>query len=54
MRTMDRNQMMMCSLDSFVEPESIARVIDAFVESLDLDVMGFDKAEAAAEGRPSY
>lgn len=50
----DRNQMMMCSLDSMVDPESIARVIDRFVDGLDLRGMGFEKAEAAAEGRPSY
>lgn len=52
--TKDRNQLMMCSLDSFVDPESIARVIDAFVESLDLEGLGFEKAEAAFEGRPGY
>lgn len=34
-RTVDREQLMMCSLDSFVAPESIARVIDAFVEGLE-------------------
>ena len=50
----DRNQMMMCSLDSMVDPESIARVIDRFVDGLDLRGMGLKKAEAAAEGRPSY
>lgn len=44
--------MMMCSWDSFVEPESIARLIDAFVNSLDLIKYGVK--EAAAEGRPSY
>lgn len=35
-QTFDRTQMMMCSWDSFVDPESIARLIDAFVDSLDL------------------
>lgn len=53
-QTMDRNQMVMCSLDSYVDQESIARVIDIFVEGLNLDELGFEKAEAAAEGRPSY
>lgn len=53
-QTRDRNQMMMCSLDSLVEPESIARVIDLFVSGLDLDALGFKKVEAAKEGRPSY
>lgn len=53
-QTLDRNQMMMCSLDSFVDSESIARVIDAFVKGLDLETLGFEKAEASKEGRPSY
>ena len=42
----DRNQMMMCSLDSMVDPESIARVIDRFVDGLDLRDMGLKKVEA--------
>lgn len=50
----DRNQMMMCSLGSFVGQESIARVIDVFAERLDLEGLGFEKAEAAIEGRPCY
>lgn len=50
--TFDREQMMMCSWDSFVEPQSIARLIDAFVNSLD---MGKYTARVASEaGRPSY
>ena len=50
--TFDRNQVMMCSFDAFVEPESIARLIDAFEDSLDLTKYGVK--EAAKEGRPSY
>jgi len=53
-QTQDRNQIMMCSLDSFVEPESIARVIDAFVDLLNLEDMDFEKAVPAFEGRPGY
>ena len=34
---LDRDQVMMCSLDSFVDKESDARLIDAFVDSLDLE-----------------
>lgn len=48
----DRDQMMMCSFDTFVDTESIARLIDAFVDSLDLTKYGVK--EAAKEGRPSY
>lgn len=50
--TFDRTQMMMCSWDSFVAPESIARLIDAFVNSLDFVKYGVK--EAAVEGRPAY
>lgn len=50
--TFNRNQMMMCSWDSFVDPESIARLIDAFVNSLDLTK--YEVKEAAKEGRPAY
>ena len=51
-KTCDRNQMMLCSMDSFVDPESTARLIDAFVNSLDLQKYGVK--EAAKEGRPTY
>ena len=51
-KTRDRNQMMFCSMDSFVDPESTARLIDAFVNSLDLQKYGVK--EAAKEGRPPY
>lgn len=50
--TFDRNQMMMCSWDSFVDNESIARLIDVFVDSLALSEYGIK--EASEEGRPSY
>ena len=43
--TFNRNQMMMCSWDSFVDPESIARLIDAFVNSLDLTKYEVKEAE---------
>ena len=35
-KTLNRNQMMLCSMDSLVDPESTARLIDTFVNSLDL------------------
>lgn len=50
--TFDRKQIMMSSWDSLVEQESIVRLIDAFVDSLDLKRYGVK--EAATEGRPSY
>ena len=50
----DRDQMMMCTLESFVDRESMARVIDAFVDNLDLEKLEIKRAEAAKEGRPAY
>lgn len=50
--TFNRDQMMFCSWDSFVETDSIARLIDAFVDSLDLTK--YHVKEAEKEGRPSY
>lgn len=51
-KAFDRNQMMMTTWDSMVDPESMARLIDAFVNSLDL--RGFEIKELASEGRPPY
>lgn len=48
----DREQLMCCSWDEFVDKESIARIIDAFVNSLDMEKYGVKTA--ASEGRPSY
>lgn len=51
---LDRDQIMMCSLNSLVDDESDARLIDAFVDSLDLENLNITKSKAAAEGRPAY
>ena len=48
----DRTQLMFCSWDALVDEQSIARLIDAFVNSLDLNEYGV-KAPAS-EGRPAY
>ena len=40
-------------LEDYVSMENPVRVIDAFVEQLDLETLGF-KAEPAVEGRPGY
>ena len=41
-------------LDDFVAEENQVRVIEAFVEELDLAALGFDGIAPAATGRPSY
>ena len=41
-------------IDDYVAPESLVRVVDAFVGSLDLAELGFARTVAAATGRPGY
>ena len=48
----DRDQMMMTTWDSMVDPESTARLIDAFVDSLKL--ADYNVKALAGEGRPPY
>jgi transposase len=50
----DRLQMRMACLDDMVHEQSMARVIDGFVDSLDLRALGFTNTEPAAMGRSSY
>lgn len=50
----DVNQVMMTTFDSFVAPESTARIIKYFVDNVDLSEMGFLNTDPATEGRPSY
>jgi hypothetical protein len=42
------------SLDDYVNEDNAVRVIDAFVESLDIPGMGFTKSRPAETGRPPY
>ena len=48
----DRDQFMGCSWDSFVDKESIVRIIAAFVNSLDISRSGVKSV--SVEGRPAY
>lgn len=41
-------------LDELVAQEAVVRVIDAWVESLDLLELGFGKVQATRLGRPPY
>lgn len=41
-------------LDDLLPPDHICRVIDAFVNSLAMSEIGFERAEAAETGRPGY
>jgi transposase len=42
------------SLDEFVAEDNSVRVIDVFVDELDLGTLGFDRVEPMLTGRPSY
>lgn len=42
------------TLDEWIPGDHVCRVMDAFVVRLDVAGMGFERAEAAATGRPGY
>jgi transposase len=42
------------SLDDWVDESNPVRVIDAFVDALNVAELGFEGVEPAAMGRPSY
>src|SRR5215212_6154368 len=52
----DRSQVTLLPecLDDFIGEDNAVRIVDVFVEGLDLLKLGFDGAEPAATGRPSY
>jgi transposase len=41
-------------LDDFVPADHVCRVIDAFVETIAMTELGFERAKAAETGRPGY
>jgi len=41
-------------LDDYISDDNAVRVVDAFVDKLDLKELGFDRAEPSATGRPGY
>ena len=52
----DRHQVTLLpeSLDEFIAEDNAVRVVDAFVDELDLQALGFEGAAPAVTGRPSY
>jgi len=50
----NRNQIRMLSLEQMVEQESMVRVIDAFIDMLDLEKFDFNYFKLNKEGRPPY
>jgi len=49
-----RHQLCMFSLESSVAPDSFVRVIDAFVDTIDLKSFGFKNVDCGEEGRPPF
>lgn len=52
----DRNQITLLpeSVDDYVGEDNAVRVIDAYVDSLNLEALGFSKIEPCETGRPPY
>ncbi len=52
----ERNQITLLpeSVDDYISEENVVRVIDAYVDSLDLRRLGFTKTELSETGRPPY
>lgn len=53
---LDRSQTLLLPerLEDYISPENPVRFLEAFVGSLDLQALGFGKAQVAATGRPPY
>ena len=42
------------SIDDYIATDSLVRVVDAFVDTLHLNELGFDRTIAASTGRPGF
>jgi len=50
----DRQQIEIVSLESAIGPDNVVRLIDAFAEKLDLELLGFDVRQLNHQGRPAF
>jgi transposase len=50
----DREQLIIISLEQMIDAESFVRIIDAFVDALDMDQFGFRNMALNPDGRPPY
>jgi len=53
-RGTNHNQIKMISLEQMVERKSMVRIIDAFVDMLDMEQFSFNYFTLNKEGRPPY
>ncbi len=53
---LDRDQLTLFpeALDEYIAADNPVRFLDAFVETLDFDALGFQHAVPSETGRPSY
>jgi len=42
------------SVDEYINEDNPVRVIDVYIDSLDLNTLGFTKSELSETGRPPY
>src|SRR5215218_6339806 len=50
----DRQQMQFISLDDLIAADNVVRILDAFVDKVDLVHLGFSSAAHKSEGRPPF
>jgi transposase len=50
----DQASFLPACLEDYVDPDNPVRIIDAFVDELDLAQLGFDRVQPASTGRPGY
>ena len=50
----DRASFLPACLEDYVDADNPVRVIDAFIDELDLAGLGFARVQPAATGRPGY
>ena len=52
----DRRQqtMLPACLDDYITEDNPVRVVEAFIDELDLCALGFERVQPAATGRPAY
>lgn len=50
----NRNQLRVFSLEQMLDKEGMVRIIDAFVDMLDLETFGFNYYRLNKQGRPPF
>jgi transposase len=51
---LDRQQMQLSSMEDAISQDNIVRFVDAFVDKLDMEKLGFQVLKLQKEGRPAF